>query len=427
MARVPVAPSADRKRSVVAWIVYDIAAHGYTLMIPGVAYPIYFMSHVAYGHSGAHALWSFAVALPLVLSGFFAPWIGAVADARGRRRLLLTFATLLCCAATASLFGVSRGDIAAGIASFVLAQLGYMMAAGLYNSYLPHIAPIGRTARLSGLAWGLSYIGGLACLALCLPFTRDGLGPDNVDNFRNTFLVTAAFFLLFGLPAAAALPADIPVSSAATPARPYRRIWQTVREWRREREIPKFLLAFYLVNDAVVTVIFFTAITLKQSFGLDVQEVLVLSIAFQLIAIPSTIFFGWLGGRWTQRGALYVTLAVWGVALGLLAFGEGRYAPVAIAVALGLVLGSTQTLFRSLFAVMVPADRVAEYFGFHALAGPRLIGARAAVVWSGQRRDRQPAARDAVAWHLSHRRRHRAGDGAHSPRHPDVTVMTGLA
>jgi UMF1 family MFS transporter len=81
------------------------------------------------------------------------------------------------------------------------------------------------------------------------------------------------------------------------------------------------------------------------------------------------MFFGWLGGRWTQRGAIYVTLVLWGGALALLAFAEGRYAPAAIAVALGLVLGSTQALFRSLFAVMVSVDRAAEYFGFHALAG----------------------------------------------------------
>jgi UMF1 family MFS transporter len=40
-----------------------------------------------------------------------------------------------------------------------------------------------------------------------------------------------------------------------------------------------------------------------------------------------------------------------------------------IVVSLGLVLGSTQSLFRSLFALMVPLDRASEYFGFHALAG----------------------------------------------------------
>ncbi len=33
------------------------------------------------------------------------------------------------------------------------------------------------------------------------------------------------------------------------------------------------------------------------------------------------------------------------------------------------MLGSTQSLFRSLFAGMVPIDRASEYFGFHTLVG----------------------------------------------------------
>jgi MFS transporter, UMF1 family len=142
-----------------------------------------------------------------------------------------------------------------------------------------------------------------------------------------------------------------------------------MRHWRRDREVPKFLLAYYMVNDAVVTVIFFFAVMMKNAFGLGVQEVLLLSLALQAIAIPSTAFFGWLGGRWSQRGAIYLTLALWMATLALMAFAQGRTGAVLIAGALGLVLGSTQTLFRSLFVALVPVDRASEYFGFHAFAG----------------------------------------------------------
>ena len=78
--------------------------------------------------------------------------------------------------------------------------------------------------------------------------------------------------------------------------------------------MPKLLLAYCLVNDAVVTVIYFTAVMPNTTFGLGVQEVLALSLALQAIAIPATMFFGWLGGRWSQRGATCVTLALWMVA-----------------------------------------------------------------------------------------------------------------
>ena len=236
-------------------------------------------------------------------------------------------------------------------------------------SYLPMLATPRRAARLSGLAWGLSYLGGIGCFLLCLPFTRDGISNDNAERFAYAFVVTAAFLLLIGLPAIAALPATTRGASGREVGGPYRRIWSTLKRWRRDREVPKLLLAYYLVNDAIVTVIFFTAVMMKSTFGLDVRDVLLLSLLFQAIAVPATMLFGWLGGRWSQRGAIHVTLALWMVTLALLATAQGRPGAQMIAVSLGLVLGSTQTLFRSLLATMVPADRASEYYGFHAFMG----------------------------------------------------------
>jgi UMF1 family MFS transporter len=362
-------PPPTRRRAITAWIFYDVAMHGYGLMIPGVAYAIYFTSHVAGDSGHADVLWSVAVSLSLVIAGLLAPWIGAAADATGRRRSLLGAATLLCGVASALLVFVGRGDVYAGIALFVLAQVGSIIGSSLYNSYLPMLATPQRTARLSGLAWGFSYLGGIGCFLLCLPFIRDGITGANAGRFAYAFVVTAAFLLLIGLPAVATLPAATRSSSDDALAGPYRRMWSTLKRWRRDREVPKLLLAYYLVNDAIVTVIVFTAVMMKSSFGLDVQEVLVLSLLFQAIAVPATMFFGWLGGRWSQRGAIYVTLVLWMGTLALLASAQGRPGAQMIAVSLGLVLGSTQTLFRSLLATMVPADRTSEYYGFHAFMG----------------------------------------------------------
>lgn len=360
------------RRAIGAWILFDIALHGYLLMIPSVAYAIYFTSYVAADGGRADLWWSVGVAMSLVTAGVLAPWLGALADASGRRRTLLAAATLLCGGATALMVTVGRGDVVAGLVLFVAAQIGATLAGSLYNAYLPALArPYGPAgaARLSGLAWGLSYLGGIACFVLSLPFTRAGLSEAGAATFVNAFLVTAAFLLVIALPAIAALPVTAPGPRSDGMASPYRRIWATLKGWRREREVPKFLLAYYLVNDAIVTVVFFTAVMMKQSFGLPVQEVLLLSIGLQLIAIPSTVFFGWLGARRSERGAIYVTLVMWLGTLTLMLLAQGRPGAISIALALGLVLGSTQSLFRSLFTAMVPPGRESEYFGFHALVG----------------------------------------------------------
>jgi UMF1 family MFS transporter len=264
---------------------------------------------------------------------------------------------------------VGAGDIALGLALFTAAHLAHLVAISLYNSYLPLLVAPARFARVSGLAWGLSYLGSMACFLLCEPFTRRGLAPDNVANYAGAFLVTAAFLAAIGLPAVMALPRHSSIRMAAGNPGPYQRILSTLRGWRRDRNVPTLLLAYYLVNDGVVTAVFFTALLFRRTYGMDVQEILVLSLLLQLVAIPSTILFGWLGERWSQRGGIYLALGLWIVVLAIMATAEGPGGALVVAPALGLVVGSTQTLFRSLYAEMVPVERASEYFGFHTFVG----------------------------------------------------------
>ncbi len=381
--------SQTSRGTISAWVLYDVAAHGYGLMIPAVGYAIYFTAFIAAELPLVDGLWSLAVALPLIAAGLISPWLGAVVDSHGHRRTWLAAATIACGLATALMVTLEQGDIASGIALFAVAQLASLLAGALYNAYLPQISTPENSARVSGIGWGLSYLGGIACFLLCLPFIRGGIVPGNESHFAQAFLVTAVFLLVVGLAAISRFPREIRVDRNTRSVRPYRQIWATICNWRNEREIPKFLLAYYLLNDAMVTVIFFAAIFFKTTFGLSVQQVLMYSLAFQLIAIPATMFFGWLGDRWSQRGALNVTLLIWAVVLALMGWADGEYAPLAIMIVLGLVLGSTQSLCRSMFSRMIPTDRTAEYFGFHALAGrassalgPLLFGAVSAVAGS---------------------------------------------
>ena len=355
-------------------------------MIPAVGFAIYFTSFVDAGHPFADGLWSLSVATPLIAAGLLGPWLGAVADSRGLRRPLLAGATLICAVASALMVTLGQGDIVAGMLLFIVAQLAYLLATALYNSYLPQISTPHTAARVSGMAWGLSYLGGIVCFLLCLPFIRAGVVADNEGYFANAFLVTAGFLLTLGTVSILGLPADIKGDRGREETNAYQRIWNTVRSWRKDRDIPRFLIAYYLINDAMVTVLYFTAIFLKATFGLSLQEILILSLVFQLIAIPSTIFFGWLGDRWSQIGAVNVTLMIWVLVLALMGLADGEQAPLFIAITLGLVLGSTQSLLRSMYSQIVPLDRTGEYFGFHALAGrassalgPLLFGVVSAV------------------------------------------------
>lgn len=139
-----------------AWVLYDVAAHGYGLMIPAVGYAIYFTSFIAAAHPLVDGLWSLAVALPLIAAGLISPWLGAVVDSHGHRRTWLAAATIACGLATALMVTLKQGDIASGIALFAVAKLASLLAGALYNAYLPQISTPENSARISGIGWGLS-------------------------------------------------------------------------------------------------------------------------------------------------------------------------------------------------------------------------------------------------------------------------------
>jgi MFS transporter, UMF1 family len=221
-----------QRRAITAWIIYDMAVHGYALMIPAVGFAIYFTSFVAAGHPYAEGIWSLAVAIPLIIAGLLSPWLGAVADSRGHRRLMLGAATLVCVIATALMSRLGQGDIAAGMLLFIVAQLAYLLATAVYNSYLPRISMPENSARVSGLAWGLSYLGGIGCFLLCLPFIRSGIVAGNEVYFANAFWVTAGFLLILGMTATRGLPAEEAGTSKYATTNPYRRLWNTVSSWR---------------------------------------------------------------------------------------------------------------------------------------------------------------------------------------------------
>ena len=164
------------------------------------------------------------------------------------KRQLLAGATLICAAASALMVTLGQGDIVAGMLMFIVAQLGYLLAMALYNSYLPQISTPQTSARISGMAWGLSYLGGIACFLLCLPFIRAGVVAGNEAYFANAFLVTAVFFLTLGMGSLTGFPAEKKVERSGDRINPYQCLWQTMRSWQSEREIPRFLLAYYPVS-----------------------------------------------------------------------------------------------------------------------------------------------------------------------------------
>ena len=331
--------------------------------------------------------------LALALAGGLAPFVGAWADRRGRWLGLLAGATALCVVATVSMPVAGHGDVLRAAALFIAAQVGYTLAVAIYDSLLVRIARPTHVSRVSAFGWTVGFAGGIIALLAALAAMR-GVPPDaQVARLSDAFMLTGLLFAAFAVPGLLGLrrlastvdsPARVPAAREA-----YASVMNTLRQWRCHREVFRFLIAYYLINDVLVTILFFIAIIFRARFGLSIEGLLWLALLYHALASPATLTFGHAADRWGQRPAIYVMIAILGAAILLLAFGTGRFAPLIVVVLLGLVYGSIQAVCRSYFALLVPAGKAAEMFGFNAIAGrlsaalgPLIFGAVAAATAS---------------------------------------------
>jgi len=360
------APSQTR-RPLLAWMLYDVGSSTYAAVVPVVLFALHFTAVIADGRPDASVLWAITSSAALLASGIVAPIAGAWADSRRAHATLLAWFTLLCCAATAMLPLPARGELLFAAAVFVAAQVGYIVAMSIYDAYLERLGPLaGGTERLSARGWAVGFAGGIAVLLVLLALPRDARGaPDAALAYP----IVAAMFASLALPAIAGLRGVRPGGTAIAAGRAWRRVAHTIAHWREQRRTMRFLIATFLINDAMVTVSVFVAIYMRDYFAMGIADVLWLTLLYHLVGLPATWIFGTLAHRTTARAAVIYALGLWIVTILLLAFGEGRVLAAIIVVMLASVLGSTQALLRGMYARIVPADRSAEFFGFNALAG----------------------------------------------------------
>lgn len=372
-------------RRVLSWAAYDVGSSAYFSVVPPVLFPVFFLSVVSAGERQFLYL-GLAVSISFVIAGCLAPFAGRWADRDRARWPLLAVLTLLCCLAVGNLAWVGPGDVLPAIVLYVIAQTTYLLATPLYESLLTAIAPAHQSGRVSGFGWALGFAGGIAAILAILSFDGDGSTSSVISLFQNGFLIVAAIYATVGFAALIGLRKWATPTRDQHPAHPTRSVWQTLRGWRQNREAFKFILAFYLINDAIVTVALFAAAFLRSNFGATIDRLLILLLIYHLIAIPAALAFGHLADRWNHRGAIGLALVIWVAAPTALIFGQGAWVPFATVILLALVTGPTQAMLRSTFSQLVPRNQAAEFFGFNAFAGrvsaavgPLLYGAVAAL------------------------------------------------
>ncbi|MDJ0521770.1 MAG: MFS transporter [Planctomycetota bacterium] len=359
-------PAMDR-RTVWAWSLYDFGNSSFAVLFASM-FSVYYKDEIV-RPTGAPAdmWWSITIAGSMLLVALSSPFVGGIADHTGRRKRLLAGYTALGIVAVLALLLVQPGGMGMVVIGCLIAACANVAFEGglvFYNAYLPDVAPPSHRGRVSALGFAVGYAGSLVALGLAWPALEAGA-------WGWLWVAIAVQWAIFSVPAFRILPADRPsgLSLVAAAGRGFRETGKTLRDIWGMRDLRRFLIAFFVYMDGVITVVFFAASYATQTLEFTPVEVVGMLAIVQITALVGSLAMGpptdRFGPRWTVR-----LMLVWWVGVAVAAFfAEGKGFFLVVAGLAGLGLGSIQAASRAFLARLIPAGRESEMFGFYALCG----------------------------------------------------------
>ncbi|PKL52155.1 MAG: MFS transporter [Nitrospira bacterium HGW-Nitrospira-1] len=365
-------------RQVISWCLFDFANSSYSAVIAAVIFPVYFVSVIAGETTGQGDLWwGRAISVSMAFVAITSPFLGGVADYSGKRKRLLFFYTLLCVLSVLSFSLLRKGMLLEGFILMVLANIGMEGGLVFYNSFLPEIAGKEYQGRVSAWGYAIGYAGSILSLLFVLPLVKNG-------RYHETWFAVSLFFLVFSFPAFFYLPHDrknsLSVIGAAVKGGRYS--FHTMKEILKERPLRRFMLAYFIYEDGVNTVIVFSSIFALVTLKFDATELILLYIIVQMTALAGAFLMAKPIDSWGPKKVLLLSLLIWSFVSITAFFIESKIHFWVLASIAGLGLGTVQASSRAFFTQFIPLAHESEYFGMYSLAGkssaimgPLLFGA----------------------------------------------------
>jgi MFS transporter, UMF1 family len=389
----PVDAANERRREQRAWYVYDWANSGYVTVTATVLLAP-FLTSVAEraacpGLPSGQAcdrslsllglpvnpgsLVFYVATFATLLSAVLLPLVGAAVDRTRRQRAVLAGFAWAGSAAAAAMWFISGTRWQLGVALLVVANLCLASSLVIYDAVLCRIATPDERDRVSSRGWALGYLGGFLLLTLDLGLVtaHDAVGLTEAQAVRLSLLSAGLWWGGFTVVAYAGLrdrpPVDVATVRGSLFREAFGQLASTLRHLRGYPQTLRFLLAYLLFNDGIQTVIAASSVYGSRQLGFGTSQLIVTILIVQIVAFAGALLFGRLAARYGARDVVLGSLVLWTavVAIGFF-LPAGRFALwVALAVLIGLVLGGSQALSRSLYSQLVPHGREAEYFSLY--------------------------------------------------------------
>jgi MFS transporter, UMF1 family len=400
----------NNKREIRGWYMYDWANSAFSTTIGTVFLGPYLANLAAHAAVvsqdgtarilgipiAADSFFPYCISISVLLQVLFLPILGAIADYSHRRKQMMQLFATIGAVATILMFFTTPPLWWLGGLLFIVANLAFGASIVFYNSYLPDIASEDQRDRVSSNGWAMGYLGDGILLLLNLGFYMfsDKLGVPSDLAVRINLASAGVWWLSFSYftwmrlrprHAAKQLPKGETYARAG-----FKQLWGTLKELRNFPQTLRFLLAYFLYNDGIQTVIavastFAAAPILRGGVGMSQTTLIVVILMIQFIAIFGALLWGKLASWFTAKRSIIISLVIWACVVTYAYFGLKGDSRViqffVLGIFIALVLGGSQAISRSLYAQIIPVGRQAEYFSFYEVSdkgtswfGPLLFG-----------------------------------------------------
>lgn len=375
----------EKNKSIIGWAMYDWANSVFVTVVIAGFFPIIFKTYWAADlNNNESTFWlGVANAIASLAVVCIAPLLGAIGDKFYLRKELLLGSMLVGAVTTAALSSLSQGDWVLVVILYIIASIGFMVANVFYDALLIPVSAHGQIDKVSGLGYGLGYLGGGLSLAACVYLSQQPeiMGySESINVVLMCFILVALWWFIFSLPLAVWTKDSTAPSESRKSISVFRQTYNVFKSVFSNSQIRLFLIAYWVYIDGVDTIIRM-AVDYGMALGFESEDLIVALLITQFVGFPAAIIYGYIGSHVGVKQSLLAGIGVY-MLITWLGYTMSSIADFYIlAVLIGLVQGGVQAMSRSFFARMVPKNKAAEYFGIYnmlgksaAIIGPLLMG-----------------------------------------------------
>ncbi len=364
------------KKQIYSWALYDWANSAFATTILAAVLPIFYKDVAASNLPAnvATSYWGYTQSGAMIVIAILAPILGAIADHSDSKKFFLRLFAYLGIIGTGLLFFINEGNYILASLFFILANIGFSGGNVFYDGFLPDITDNKKIDYVSSLGYSAGYLGGGLLLALnLLMISKPSLFgiSGTLMATKLSFLTVSIWWFFFSIPAFKFLP-DPKKRTEILNVKKYtvigfNRVKTTFKHIRQYKELWKFLIAFWLYNDGIGTIIRMATIYGRE-VGIGQSDLIGALLLTQIVGIPFALLFGKLGQKIGAKKGIYIALIIYTIITINGFFLDSALDFWILAGMVGLVQGGAQALSRSLYGSMVPKNKTAEFFGFYGIS-----------------------------------------------------------